>query len=44
MTVKYKIKTGSLNFGNPLIYLWSHQQDLNLRPSHYECDALPTEL
>ena len=23
---------------------WSRQQDLNLRPTHYECAALPAEL
>ncbi len=30
--------------GNPILPLWSHRADLNRRPEHYECPALPAEL
>ncbi len=30
--------------GNPILIWWSHRADLNRRPEHYECPALPAEL
>ena len=47
------IKEHDINKQNPAnldytvvcgIFSWSWQRDSNLRPAHYECAALPTEL